>query len=63
MPRQAVSVRLLIPLAAASFFAFISWIIWLADTGNPRQELSAFFACRVIFMMTNRTVHVLIKYR
>lgn len=34
MPRQAVLIRFLIALAAAGFFAFICWIIWLADTGR-----------------------------
>ena len=34
MPRQSVLVRCLTALAAAGFFAFICWIIWLADTGR-----------------------------
>ncbi|MGX9726474.1 MAG: VanZ family protein [Candidatus Electronema sp. VV] len=34
MPRQSVLIRRLVCCAAAGFFAFICWIIWLADTGR-----------------------------
>ncbi|MGR0480641.1 MAG: VanZ family protein [Candidatus Electronema sp. V4] len=34
MPRQSVLIRRLVFCAAAGFFAFICWIIWLADTGR-----------------------------
>lgn len=34
MPHQSALIRRLILCAAAGFFVFICWIIWLADTGR-----------------------------